>query len=294
MIKRLSLGIALGGGGARGAAHIGVLQELSNAEIEIDTISGVSAGAVIAAMYAYSKDPFWIENKFRKLLNQQDYKSSFGFFFSDSKTKSFYTKIKTGIIDHVLALMALHKDSFINRKQLLEKIKKLITVTSFEELKIPLKIIVTDLSNGADIVYSSGNLLDILVQSCSIPGVISPTFTGEKIIVDGGVGMPIPVSVLKKECDFSIAIDIGLHELKSLDYSNAKSIARRANIITSNRLKKFLSEQADYVIRPDTLGKNWSDFQYCDELLNQGKIAAKNSIDDLKKKIEEKKQILSV
>ena len=62
MIKRPFLGIALGGGGARGAAHIGVLQELSNAEIEIDTISGVSAGAVIGAMYAYSKDPFWIEN----------------------------------------------------------------------------------------------------------------------------------------------------------------------------------------------------------------------------------------
>ena len=63
-----SLGIALGGGGARGAAHIGVLQEMSLAGIEFDIISGVSSGSVIAAMYAYSKDPLWIEKKMRKSL----------------------------------------------------------------------------------------------------------------------------------------------------------------------------------------------------------------------------------
>ena len=68
--KKLPLGIALGGGGARGAAHIGVLQKIREAGIKVDLVSGVSAGSVIAAMYAFSEDPFWIEDSFRKLWSK--------------------------------------------------------------------------------------------------------------------------------------------------------------------------------------------------------------------------------
>ena len=71
--KKLPLGIALGGGGARGAAHIGALQKLREAGIKVDMISGVSAGSVIAAMYAFSEDPFWIEDSFRKLWPKSDF-----------------------------------------------------------------------------------------------------------------------------------------------------------------------------------------------------------------------------
>ena len=71
--KKLPLGIALGGGGARGAAHIGVLQKIIKAGIKVDLVSGVSAGSVIAAMYAFSEDPFWIEDSFRKLWSRSDF-----------------------------------------------------------------------------------------------------------------------------------------------------------------------------------------------------------------------------
>ena len=71
--KRLPLGVALGGGGARGAAHIGVLQKFKEAGIKIDIISGVSAGSVVAAMYAFSEDPLWIESKFRDLLSKNHF-----------------------------------------------------------------------------------------------------------------------------------------------------------------------------------------------------------------------------
>ena len=69
--KKFPLGIALGGGGARGAAHIGVLQKIREAGIKVDLVSGVSAGSVIAAMYAFSEDPFWIEDSFRKLWSRR-------------------------------------------------------------------------------------------------------------------------------------------------------------------------------------------------------------------------------
>jgi len=288
-----SLGIALGGGGARGAAHIGVLQEMSLAGIEFDIISGVSSGSVIAAMYAYSKDPLWIEKKMRKLWDNEKYNNSVNFFFNNN-SESLFAKLKIKIIEYAVALLSLHKDSIISKRQLKNSLKTLVPFNDFNDLKIPLKVVVTDLENGKDIVYESGDIIDALVQSCSIPGVIAPTYIGKKIITDGGVGMPIPIPILKKECDFIIAVDIGLYQYKELDSLNAKSITKRANIITSNRLKGLLSQQADYVIRPDTLGKNWSEFKYCDELFNQGKIAVKKNIDELKKKIHEKKQRLLV
>ena len=90
--------------------------------------------------------------------------------------------------------------------------------------------------------------------------------------------MPIPISVIKDLCHFSIVIDIGQYKLNSLDFNNAKSITKRAKIITSNRLKHLLSLQADFVIKPDTLGKEWSDFDACEELLVQGKLSTKDKI----------------
>ena len=89
MKKRTSLGVALGGGGARGAAHIGALQEMTNARIKIDMVAGVSAGSVIAAMYAFSQDPFWIEDRFRKLWSKETYGLSKKVFSTNKKPKSF-------------------------------------------------------------------------------------------------------------------------------------------------------------------------------------------------------------
>jgi len=290
MTKRPFLGVALGGGGVRGAAHIGVLQGLADDGIEIDIISGVSAGSVIATMYAFSKDPFWIEQQLRKLWDDSNSIPS-DYFYRKNDLSSFSSKIKKSILDHVFALLSLHRNSIVDKKPLEKIIRTLVPVSNFNELQIPLKIVATDLENGEDIIYENGDLVDALIQSCSIPGIISPTFMKNKIIVDGGAGMPIPITILKEVCDFTIAVDIGLYKLQRMKNVNAKTIYKRANVITSNRLKKLLSMEADFIIQPDTLGKEWSDFGYAEDLFKQGKIATKNVITELKKKIHEKKQI---
>ena len=141
---------------------------------------------------------------------------------------------------------------------------------------------------GMDVVYHEGDLIGPLIQSCSIPGIFPPFINGDKVVSDGGVSMPIPISVIKNLCHFSIVIDIGQYTLSSLDFSNAKSISKRAKIITSNRLKHLLSLQADFVIEPDTLGKEWSDFDACEDLLVQGRISAENNIGQLMQIINEK------
>ena len=290
--KTPALGIALGGGGARGAAHIGVLQKIKEAGIKVDIVSGVSAGSVIAAMYAFSEDPFWIEDKFRKLWSKSDFISKKKMTSDNDKSISFAESFKKKISDHYTAIHNLHKNSLVDTFELEEAIKTLLPINNFSELKIPLKVVATNLNNGEDVVYERGDLIGPLVQSCSIPGIFSPITERNKVISDGGVGMPIPITVIKDICNFTIVIDIGQYKLNGLDSSNAKSITKRANIITSNRLKSLLSLQADFVIKPDTLGKEWSDFNACEDLLIQGRKSAENIMNELMKSLKKKKSNL--
>ena len=276
------LGIALGGGGVRGAAHVGVLQEMDSAGIKIDRIAGVSAGAVIGCLYAYSLDGKWVEDHFRNIWSSQSLSGlSSKTFFDNGSTKSFLGGIKRTLTDYVIALISLHRNSLIKNDQLREILELLVPVDNFDQLEIPLKIISTDIASGKDVISEEGNLIDALIKSCSIPGIMEPVIEGERVIVDGGVSMPIPISPLLESCDVTVAVDIGVYKFDNLTNPNAKSIKIRSNIITSNRLKLKQVSDADLVIRPDTNGLHWSRFDAGEILLENGKIEGRKQISNL-------------
>ena len=276
------LGIALGGGGARGAAHVGVLQEFDNAGVDIDMIAGVSAGAVIGALYAYSLDAKWVEDHFRKIWSSPNFNDmSSKTFFVNGSTNSFASRIKKNLIEHVHALLSLHSSSLIKNDQLREVLEILVPVKKFDQLKIPFKVISTDINCGEDIVIDQGDLIDALLKSCSIPGIMEPVEDKGRMVVDGGVGMPIPVPPLVESCDIKVAVDIGIYLFEELEHPNARSIKMRSDIITSNRLKERLASDADLVIRPDTMGLHWSRFDSVEVLFENGKSAAKEKMSKL-------------
>ena len=276
------LGIALGGGGVRGAAHVGVLQEIDSAGIKIDRIAGVSAGAVIGCLYAYSLDGKWVEDHFRNILSSQSLSGlTSKTFFDNGSTKSFVGGIKRTLTDYVIALISLHRNSLIKNDQLREILELLVPVDNFDQLKIPLKIISTDIASGKDVISEEGNLIDALIKSCSIPGIMEPVIEGERVIVDGGVSMPIPISPLLESCDVTVAVDIGVYKFDNLMNPNAKAIKIRSDIITSNRLKLKQVSDADLVIRPDTNGLHWSRFDAGEILLENGKIEGRKQISNL-------------
>jgi NTE family protein len=290
-VTRPFLGIALGGGGVRGAAHVGVLQELDSAAVKIDMVAGVSAGAVIGAMYAYSLDGKWVEEHFRDIWSSTTFEGMASKRFIVNGPPNSYTHgIKKTLTEHVLAIMSLHKSSIIKNDQLREVLELLMPVRTFEDMKIPLKIVSTDIETGNDLISDEGDLIEALVKSCAIPGVMEPIKEGDRLIVDGGVGMPIPVPVLRDLCDFTLAVDIGLYEFEKLDRPNAQSIKIRSDIITSNRLKARLASDADFVIRPDTMGLHWSKFDSGEILLENGKRAARAKLSRLNTMINEKKE----
>ena len=283
------LGLALGGGGARGAAHIGVLQELHQAGIKIDAVAGASAGSLIGAMYAYSLDPFWIEEQFRKNMALNPF-TNVGpkRFLNGRNPGSVLDQIAKKVYDHFQMMISLNRKSIIKRQLLQDAISFLLPATTFDDLKIPLKVVSTDLESCEDIIHERGDLVEALVQSCSIPGFVAPTEQDNRVIVDGGVGMPIPVPVLKEDCVLTVAVDISQYTLEKLGKTNMISITQRAEIITSNRLKSKLAQDADFVIQPDTLGIHWSDFGQFDALLEKGKQAVSGSIKQLKTIINKK------
>ena len=283
------LGIALGGGGVRGAAHVGVLQEIDSAGIKIDRIAGVSAGAVIGCLYAYSLDGKWVEDHFRNILSSQSLSGlTSKIFFDNGSTKSFVGGIKRTLTDYAVALISLHRNSLIKNDQLREILELVVPVNNFDQLKIPIKIISTDIASGKDVISEEGNLIDALIKSCSIPGIMEPVIEGERVIVDGGVSMPIPISPLLESCDVTVAVDIGVYKFNNLTNPNAKSIKIRSDIITSNRLKLKQVSDADLVIRPDTNGLHWSRFDAGEILLENGKIEGRkqmSNLNDLIKKV---------
>jgi len=288
-VNKTYLGIALGGGGVRGAAHVGVLQELDRAGIKIDTISGVSAGAVIGAMYAYSLDANWIEKKFRQIWSSHIMKNNLQkYLINSNPSLSFLNRLNISFNNLTLAFMGLFRNYIFDSKYLIRILDELIPESSFEKMKIPLKIIATNISTGEDLIYESGNIKDAIIKSCAIPGVFKPINNGNNLLVDGGVGMPIPIEPLLSTCQFIIAVDIGCYKFQKLENPNIADLKTRANIITSNRLKTLLSYQADYIIRPDTRGFHWSRFEKAETLLNSGKLAVVENIGILREKIDNK------
>ncbi|MFQ6678324.1 MAG: patatin-like phospholipase family protein [Fidelibacterota bacterium] len=278
----LTVGLALGGGGARGAAHIGVLQVLHERGIHVHHIAGTSAGSIIGAMYAYNEDPYWIENRFEEFLESDVFHNMGTKRIRDQdRPDSAIGQLTRYVRDRIVLIMSQQKSYIIKHEILKRAIEFLVPVTDFTELTIPISVTATDMQNGTQVVYEQGNLIDALVQSSSIPGFVQPTEFENMIMVDGGVIDPIPVEISKEHVDFTIAVSITKDSLKELKTKNIYEILTRSDQITSSYLAKSKIEKADFIIKPSVGGLHWSRFDQFSMLLESGREAAFQSIDEL-------------
>lgn len=174
METEFNTGLVLSGGGARGFAHLGVIQALNDAGIYPEIISGTSAGAIAGALYADGYKP----KEIMKLMNS---KNTFDY-FSPTMPRGGLLKI-SGVI------------------RILETS---LRATSFETLKIPLYVAATDLNNGQAVYFSSGDLLNAIIASSSIPVLFKPIVIDNIQYVDGGVLDNLPVKPIEKKCRFII------------------------------------------------------------------------------------------
>ncbi len=175
--KPFQIGIAMSGGGIKGLCHAGVLKALEEKGIKPDIISGVSSGSVVGALYADGYSPNEIASFFEDISFRQMTKIQIpdgGFFKIDAFER------------------------FLSKK---------LRAKTFEDLKIPLRIVATDLDKGKTVVFSSGSLIEPIVASCSIPVLFSPRIIDGVRYVDGGVLKNFPVSTIRSECEKVIGIN---------------------------------------------------------------------------------------
>ena len=180
--KHKRVGLALGSGGARGWAHLGVLQALNEKGIAVDLVAGTSMGSVVGAFLAAGR-----ADVLRELAQDLDWKRLRPFFWEVSLSRS-------GLTDG---------------RKLLEEFRKMLGLREFRELDLPFRAVATDLDTGGEVVLSSGNLLQAVRASISIPGLFSPVPVGKRLLVDGGLVNPVPVSVARDMgAQVVVAVDI--------------------------------------------------------------------------------------
>jgi len=289
---KTTIGLVLGGGGARGAAHIGVLQVLHDNGIRFNHIAGTSAGAIVGAMYAYKQDLKWIENRFVEFMKSDVFKAMrIDRIRLKERPDSAIGQMTKFVQDRIVLIMSQQKLFILKREKLERAIRFLIPVTDFAELSIPLSVTATDIQNGTQVVYNQGDLVDAVVQSSSIPGFVEPTERDKQMLVDGGVIDPIPVEISKKHVDFAIAVSITKDSMNEVKYKNIYEILTRSDQITSSYLAKSKLEKADFIIKPLVGGLHWSRFDQFDLLLENGRDAASMSIDELKSELNRRQSI---
>ncbi|MGC3956514.1 MAG: patatin-like phospholipase family protein [Verrucomicrobiota bacterium] len=247
------MGLALGGGFARGIAHLGVLRVLEENRIPVDLIGGVSAGSIIAAAYASGATLKEIEGVAR-LMRFQDVASwtlSFRGFADSRKMESF--------------------------------LKRLLKTQTFENMKTPLAVVATCLNVGKPVVFKDrGDVMMPVRASCSYPGLFLPIEHGDHYLVDGGIVMELPALPLR-EMGAGRVIAVYLPIDKSpAPPENVFGVVNRSIQVMQQHMEFQWRAHTDCVITPAVAQFRWDDFARIDDLIEAGAEAAKSALPQLR------------
>jgi len=249
--------LVLGGGAARGIAHIGALKVLKRHKIEFDMVVGTSIGSIAGAVYALGASL----KAFEDIALSTTWKD--------------------------LADFALSKTGFLEGRNLERIIEKVTENKGFEDTKIPLAIVATDIENGEEVVVTSGNLARAIRASCSIPGIFIPARVNGRLLVDGGLRSTVPSSVAREMgAGFVIAIDVGYCVRKGR-ISNIFQVLFQSIQIIGSELNKHERSTSDVVIEVP-LGEDIDQmaFDKAAEIIKAGEDAALKSMPEITAKMK--------
>ena len=289
-IARPKIGLVLSGGGAKGAAHIGVLKVLEQNHIPIDYIAGTSIGAYVGGLYAlgYSAD------EIEKLMLETDWNKGYSdviprqsLSYRDKQQRDQYNvPLSLGYSkDKIQSSSGLLLGQTMSR--LLRNSTDLIQeFSSFDELAIPYRAVATDLTTSHAVVLDSGSVVFAMQASASVPGALEPAHWKGKLLVDGGIANNMPVDVVKKMgADIVIAVDIGSALANKDKLNSTVAVLNQLSTILTNastRHQKSLLTNKDILIRPAVGQMSTTDFSILPKALMLGEQAATTLIPKLK------------
>lgn len=287
------IGLALGGGGARGLTHIGILRAFERERIPIHSIAGTSMGSIIGACYAVEPDIDKIEARVKEVLAGSMF-SKLRIDFLDTKKRSsgginLIRKTRSFIVSGYLHFIGETQYAFMPLEKLEQFVNVLLPDIDMTETKIPYACVATDLTNGREKIFTKGSLRKSVLSSSSIPGVFPPVYIGGIYYTDGGAVNVTPVKAVKMlGGDFIIACDVKSRIVRWEEPEKASEIMSRSNYITGVLLNKFQLKEADMTISPAVRHIHWTGFDKMDFMIKKGEKATLQKMWEIKTAIKPK------
>jgi NTE family protein len=251
---RTGIGLALGGGFARGFAHLGILQVLEENQIPISHIAGTSVGSILGAAYASGAPLARIMETCRTLR------------FRD------------------IARWRVSRLGLASNQRLGDLIGRVFESRQFEDLKIPLAVVATDLTSGEPVVFTQGNLVDAIRASCAFPGLFEPVQIGTRCLADGGLVAPVPTHAARSLGATSVVgISVGMQDGHRGAPSNIFQVVSRAVSAAQKHQLEIWERHADLVLRPDVQSIAWDEFDRADEAIQAGVVTARRALPRIEK-----------
>ncbi len=260
MERRPVIGLALGGGMARGCAHVGVLRELEKHQIPIDLIAGTSVGSLIGGAYAAGMTPDAVE------------------------------KLALTISWNDLGRVTISTMGFYNSERTEDYVRKHFPVAEFEKTRIPFGAVATDLQTGKMVIFTEGSLPLAIRASCAVPIYYTPVMVNGRMMVDGGLVGHIPASVARlMGADVVIAVDVNSQHLPIPQPTNLFTVMSQSLSIIGRHAVQYIYEDADIVIRPQIEHVRPDDLSKAPEMIASGEEAVRRVLPKIKRLLEPQK-----
>lgn len=255
----MRIGLALGGGGAKGLAHIPILEVLDELDMRPSLIAGTSIGAVIGALYASGVPAREIRESIHEFL------------FAEGDGEPRRLELPRGL-RQILDLIDIDLGSggLLRGEKFLDQVYEGVRARSFEELQIPLKVVATEFWTREEAVFETGELIPAVRASMALPVLFSPVVRGRRVLMDGGAVNPVPYDLVQDECDFTIAVDVAgsrtmdpENHLPSLTDSIFNTFQIMSKAITDQKLR---ARAPDVYLRPEIVDVQVLDFDRAQEI----------------------------
>jgi NTE family protein len=250
--QRLKLGVALGGGFARGIAHVGVLKVLEEENIPVDYVAGTSVGAIIGAGYC------------------------------SGMTAAELKEVACAVRLRDFARLTLSRCGFYNSDRMVRLFARVLKCQTFEELKIPLAIVATEFRTGEAVVFRKGALADPIRASCAYPGMFLPVKIGGRSYIDGMLAYGVPTTPLRKMgADCVIGCYLSAHLNNVRPPRHIFEVIGQCFSIAQSKLSDSWLRDADLVIEPNVAGFSYDCFERTPELIAAGEATMRAKLPEL-------------
>jgi len=251
------IGLALGGGFARGFAHLGVFRVLEQHKIPVTHIAGTGVGSILGAAYA------------------------------GGAPRGRIVECCKGLCFGEIRRWRTSRLGPASNQRLAALVDRVFESRQFEDLRIPVAVVATNLGSGEPVVFTQGHLTDAICASCAFPGLFEPVEIGTRCLVDGGLVAPVPTQAARQiGAPVVVGVSVGLHDGYRGAPKNIFQVVSRSVSAAQRHQTEVWERQADLVLRPDVQGLAWDDLARAEEAIKAGAAAAERALPRIAKLLE--------